>query len=148
MTGAHNQVLALIDADVIVDRIAAGEYQSHIAVELSIPPQRLHEVISKHPRYRSALETRNLAKLDSSQDRIDSEGADLARAREAFKAAAWRAERECPSVWGQKAQVTVNQGLTLDGALDQIAGAVLDRMKVVSEQSTGSDGQIEGEIKE
>ena len=128
---AHSAALALINDDQIVERIASGEYQSHIARELGIPPQRLHERISIHPAYRLALECRNLAKLDNAQDRIDNEDSDLARAREAFKAAAWRAERECPSVWGAKPTVVVT-GVNLEAALDSAASALLDRMRVVS----------------
>ena len=109
--------LDLLDLDLIVHRIASGEYQSHIAKELGIAPQRLHERVSKHPAYRDALLARNIAKLDSAQQGIEREdtalGADLARAREAFKAAAWRASRECRNEYGDGPQVAIQQNITI-----------------------------------
>ncbi len=98
--------LANINDDEIIDRIANGEYQSHIAKELGIAPQNLHRRISRHPAYREALLCRNMANLDTSQEGICS-GDDLARAREGFKAAAWRAERECPLEYGNKQEITI-----------------------------------------
>ena len=100
--------LALLDDDLVIERIAAGEYQSHIAKELGVAPQSLHVRIKAHPGYRQALELRNLSKLDSAQERIDAPASDLARAREAWKAAAWRAERECPEVWGPKSELALS----------------------------------------
>lgn len=111
--------LANVDADSVIERIASGEYQSHIAAQLGIPKQSLHNVISKHPAYREALKLRNMAKLDQAQEAIENpEGEsalakDLARAREAFKAAAWRAERECPGEWGNKTQISGSDGQPL-----------------------------------
>lgn len=101
--------LANLDVDAVVDRIAAGEFQSHIARELGVSPQALHQRVSPHPGYREALKLRNMAKLDKAQGNIEdsAETLDLARAREAWKAAAWRAERECPDEWGAKAQLDV-----------------------------------------
>ena len=135
-------VPALIDADSIIDRIAAGEYQSHIAKQLGIPPQTLHGQISTHPSYRIALEARNMGKLDDSQKGIDNTESDLARAREAFKAAAWRAERECPAVWGQRSKLDVNVSLSLDVVLGQMDEAIEGVVtNVVTDHSTSDDSQ-------
>ncbi len=121
--------VATLDPDSVIERIAAGEYQSHIAREAGIAPQTLHYQISKHPGYRDALKLRNMAKLDNSQESISNESSDLARAREEFKAAAWRAERECPDEWGSKAQV-VNIQVNV-AALDQSADDLLGKLRVV-----------------
>ena len=94
--------LATLDDDAVIERIAAGEYQSHIARQLAVAPQSLHERISKHPNYRAALKARNIGKLDNAQQACE-ELPDLARER--FRAAAWRAERECPDEWGAKNNV-------------------------------------------
>ncbi len=114
----YTHELTKINPDWIIERIASGEYQSHIAAELGLPKQRLHEVISAHPGYRQALKLRNMEKLDKAQEAIEDPesgplGADLARAREAFKAAAWRAERECPAEWGNKTQISGTDGQPL-----------------------------------
>lgn len=101
---AHG-ALANINTDEIIARIAAGAYQSHIARELGVAPQSLHAKIRTHPAYREALEARNMAKLDQAQNGLEDAAADVARAREQFKAAAWRAERECPQLWGQRQHV-------------------------------------------
>ena len=108
--------LAHIIDDDIINRIASGEFQSHIARQLGVAPQSLHERISKHPQYRIALECRNTANLDDGQMLID-RSPDLARAREQFKAAAWRAERECPAIWGAKQQLEISGKLSLDALL-------------------------------
>lgn len=104
--------LANINPDSIIDQIAAGAFQSHIAISLGVSPQALHQKLSKHPAYREALKLRNMAKLDNAQGKIDQAAAaiDLARAREAFRAAAWRAERECPSEWGSQVALTGADG--------------------------------------
>ncbi len=101
-----------IDVQGVISRIAAGEYQSHIAQELGLPKQILHQRVSKHPDYREALLARNIGKLDHAQAAIEGEKGnpmadDLARAREAFKAAAWRAERECRAEYGQAPTVAI-----------------------------------------
>ena len=108
--------LAQVDFEHVIQRIAQGEYQSHIARELGVAPPSLHERISKHPLYKQALKLRNMAKLDSSQSGIEAADSlpNLARAREAFKAAAWRAERECPDEWGQRTQIDVTVDLGSD----------------------------------
>ena len=103
-----------IDTDAVIDRIARGEYQSHIARELGCAPSLLHAKIGNLPAYRAAMELRNQAKLDKGQAGIESaeSAMELARAREEFKAAAWRAQAECPAVWGgAKSQVHI----TADG---------------------------------
>jgi hypothetical protein len=110
--------LAHIDDNAILERIAAGEYQSHIARELKVAPQSLHERLTKHPNYRAALAARNAANLDSAQELVDW-SPDLARAREQFRVASWRAERECKEIWGAAttqinisgSQVTIGQAL-------------------------------------
>jgi hypothetical protein len=122
--------LANVKVDEIIERIAAGEYQSHIAREYGVAPQSLHERIHAHPGYKLALRLRNLTKLDEAQERVDT-SPDLARAREQFRAAAWRAERECPDVWGQQS-TNISVQIDLGAALAEISQSMRER--VVSEQ--------------
>jgi hypothetical protein len=104
------KLAALDDAaiDAIIARIAKGEYQSHIAREFDVTPQGFHQRLSKHPDYKAAVEARNRAKLDNKEKDIEraDNSLSLARAREGFKAASWRAERESPGTWGNKVDVT------------------------------------------
>lgn len=128
--------LATVNDDEIINRIAKGEYQSHIARSLGVAPQSLHERISKRPEYKLALESRNLAKLDQAQERIET-APDLARvsmAAHEFKAAAWRAERECPATWGQQtANITINNNvLQISDSLIGRAGDLLNQLRVVN----------------
>ena len=53
------------------------------------------------------------------------EPADIARAREQFKAAAWRAEREFPHRWGAKQQIE-HTFTDLGDKLDRAARRVID----------------------
>lgn len=49
-------------------------------------------------------------RLETYQEGIDkaADGLTLARAREGFRAQAWRCEREFPSRWGREAMVQIN----------------------------------------
>src|SRR6185503_2100766 len=105
--------LAHVTDDEIIARISKGEFSSHIARELGVAKQSLHERISKHPHYRTAIRLRNEENLDAAQTLIDW-SPDLARAREQFRAAAWRAERECPEIWGPKQEIKHSGSITLD----------------------------------
>jgi len=72
--------------------------------------------------------------LDGGLDSIKEAGDDLnmVRAREAWlKRLEWRAERDFPDRWGGKQTVTVNQGITVDQALDGMAAALLAKMRVI-----------------
>ena len=159
--------VAIQRRDEIIEQVANGEMLQVIAQRLGIAAPNISKHLADDPEYRKAREIGAELRLHLAYTRMDecAEGelvesetgekvlveskGNLARAREAaFRAAAWFAEREFPHRWGQKQTVTVNQGITLDGALDQIAGAVLDRMKVVSDQSTGQEGQIESDIEQ
>ena len=151
-------VIALLHRDSIIKQVSEGVMLDKVAESLGIAAPNISKYLASDPEYQQAREIgaelrlhRSRSALASLAERTDEEGlesaqSNLARVREArLRADQWFCEREFPHRWGQKQTVTVNQGLTLDGALDQIAGAVLDRMKVVSEQSTGQDGQIESE---
>jgi len=111
---SHAAQARQVDTDAIIDQIANGAYQSHIAGKLGLKPQRLHEVISKHPGYKDAMMLRNMALLDNAQANIDDPASELARARDAFKAASWRASVECPQVWGRQDQLTIAGKVELD----------------------------------
>lgn len=66
--------LANVDSDVIIERIANGEYAAHLAPEFGVSKQGFQKHISKHPGYRKARELgcefrieRALAEFDAMQ---------------------------------------------------------------------------------
>ena len=104
-----SQAVAVIDPDALIDRIANGAFLRDLAKETGIDKRRLSEQLRQHPSYESAKEASIEVQLDDAQVSIlqAKEVSDIARAREAFRAAAWRAEREFPKRWGQRSHVTV-----------------------------------------
>lgn len=101
--------LATLDPIAVIDRIAAGEYLSHIAHKLGVAPQSLHQKLRDHPDYKPAMQTRHQLRLDTAEESLAT-APDLARAREQFRAAAWRAERECKAIWGPSNEITGKDG--------------------------------------
>lgn len=103
---AQPGALAHVDDAALISEIAAGAYLKDIASRLGVCKQAVSLRLRKHPEYRQALETRYEQQLDQAQADLEraSEPLDIARAREIFRAAAWRAEREFPERWGARAQ--------------------------------------------
>jgi hypothetical protein len=101
--------LAEFNPETLIDRISDGAFLRDLAKETGIDKRRLSEKLRKHPDYQAAKETAIEVQLDDAQLALQlaREPADIARAREMFKAAAWRAEREFPGRWGPKSHVTV-----------------------------------------
>lgn len=97
-------VLANIDTDEIIERIANGAIPARIAQELGVTKAAIYYQISDHPLYRKARQSGMATRLDEAEISImDSrDQLSLSRARETFRATAWRAEREHPSVWGNQ----------------------------------------------
>lgn len=94
--------LALIHKDSITEQIAQGRYMKDIAADLGITPAAISQLLSKDPAYQAAREAGIETRLEKYQTDIDTakDALNLARAREGFRAQAWRAERECPKRWG------------------------------------------------
>lgn len=101
--------VAILTPDAMIDRIANGAFLRDLARDTGIDKRRLSEQLRKHPDYQAAKETSIEVQLDDAQVAIlqSAEAADIARAREQFRAAAWRAEREFPHRWGQKSETHV-----------------------------------------
>ena len=108
---APSQALAIQRKDEILQRLEAGEFGSQIASDFGITKQALSQQLVDDPSYKAARKAGWDTRLDTHEKQIQeaSDPLDLARAREAFRAASWRAEREFPERWGSKAiNVTVN----------------------------------------
>lgn len=143
MAGDRAGVLANLDQDAVIDRIAAGEYAAHIAPELQVTKQALQYRLRNHPKYQEAREVgcelrldRVMAKLASIQIPPAPNPADydedayklayrawkmesariefdLARAEKEWRTVAWQAEREFPHRWGQKTEAKVDASITV-----------------------------------
>lgn len=120
--------LARINDDDLIDRIADGAYVTHLAREHGVTHTAMHLRLKGHPGYKEALKLRNAAKLDSHQEGIEaaSDPLALARAREAFRAASWRAERECPEEWGPRSHITVENVTDLADKLRRAQERVIE----------------------
>jgi IS30 family transposase len=130
MAGDRAGALATLDHDNVIGRIAQGEYAANIAKELGVHHSSIYRQLAKHPEYEQAKEEAWHFRLDDALQEIEKapDPCTLARARERFRAIAWRAERECPGKWGQKTQitgdltvnVTIARGVTLDGDIQDV----------------------------
>ena len=112
MSGVNNRSGALANLpDVdnhLLGRIAAGEHPARIAAQLGVHKSAIYHRYAGNEDYK-------IARLDGQQVRLEeaeiaiAEATDqftVSRAREHFRAIAWRAEREFPQRWGQKQEVT------------------------------------------
>ena len=149
--------MSAVPLDHLIDRISDGAFLRDLAQETGLDKRRLSERLRKHPDYQAAKECAIEVQLDDAQLalRLAREPADIARAREMFRAAAWRAEREFPSRWGQKVEskqdlsisVRVNvlgaenaPGLLIEGqsvAIPAQIGAA--QQQVITQSNQGAD---------
>lgn len=88
----------------LIDQIANGAFLKDLSEQTGLDKRRLSEILRTHPDYPSAKQSAVEVQLDKAQKAIETaaEMSDIARAREMFRAAAWRAEREFPGRWGIK----------------------------------------------
>jgi hypothetical protein len=104
-----NGALVAYDPEQLIQRIAEGAFLRDLAKELGIDKRRLSERLRQHPGYEEAKQECIDTQLEEAQKALREarDTTDIARARELFRAAAWRAEREHPARWGQKTHVLV-----------------------------------------
>lgn len=111
-----------IDWDRVLQRIAAGEYQSTIAKELGCTPAALCMRLRDIPEAAVAREVGIEQRLDSALAKLEDAAAvgdlNLARVHDThLRRLEWRAAVECPSRWGQRQQITHDIGPSLADAL-------------------------------
>lgn len=147
MAGVDNRsgALAHIDDETILARLAAGEHASRIAHELGVHKSAIYHRYADRPDYQLARKHGTEVRIEESENEITT-AADqftLSRARERFRAVAWRAEREFPDRWGARTQITgdlqvtvhVSRGLTLEGEkLNEISEAQESGSCVISQE--------------
>lgn len=153
--------IALQHRDQILEKIAEGALLQSVADELGIVPSQISRHFAKDPHYLQAREIGAGLRLERSYSRIEEladlgvneegeivgltqEQGNLARVREsALRAAQWFAEREFPDRWGGKPTIVINQGVSVDGLLEDLTAGLVDRMRTVAEvKAKGDDDAI------
>lgn len=100
--------LANLDIEHTLERIANGAITQQLAGEYGVHHSNLYRKLAQHPEYQAARECGMEARLDTAEMAIHSaDERTLPRARESFRAVAWRAEREHPARWGAKQTLDV-----------------------------------------
>ena len=111
---ATPNVLALVDRDELIERIANGAIPSHIADELGVHKSSVSRLLSDHPEYVKARSTGMEIRLDDAENAVaTADERNLPRAREMWRVITWRAEREHPARWGAKSETKVDQSITV-----------------------------------
>ena len=104
--------IAIIHKSAILEKVANGDLLNTIAADLGITHAAISQQLAKDPEYRKARETGVEARLERQYGKMAAaeDALTLARARESFKAASWFAEREFPARWGNRTQITGQDG--------------------------------------
>ena len=107
--------VALANREQIIAELATGKRLSDIAPSIGVSPSALSKTLKTDQEYRDAIEIGFRRRLDVAEqdieDSVDQVG--VARGRARFQSVAWRAERECSEVWGEKREVKVDASLTV-----------------------------------
>jgi hypothetical protein len=107
---AGSKSVAVEQRDQIIAHVAAGRFLRDIAADLGVTPAAISQYLASDPEYKAAREAGIEQQLERWQASMETaaDALNLARAREAFRATAWRAEREMAHRWGQKQEITHN----------------------------------------
>lgn len=93
--------------ELIIAKVASGTLMRDVAAELGVSAAVISQYLASDPEYQKAKESGIEQQLEYWQSMIETADSplNLARAREAFRAASWRGEREHPRRWGQKQEI-------------------------------------------
>ena len=107
---ANRPGIGTVHREQILHDIERGKYVKDVADELGVTVSAITMALTPDPRYLKAREAGLERKLETYQENIDSapDGLALARAREGFRAASWRCEREHQSRWGRDPMIAIN----------------------------------------
>ena len=94
----------------IIEQVRNGVPLQTIAASYGVTSGAISQYLSKDPEYRDARENGAITRLESHYGEIQAapDALNLARAREAFRAASWFAEREFPAKWAAQTNVTMS----------------------------------------
>ena len=126
MAGDRAGALAHLDDSDLLSRIAAGENPARIAESLGVHKSAIYHRFEGNKDYERARFDGMGIRVEESEEEIAGaqDSFTLARAREKFRAVAWRAEREFPHRWGQKQQIDHHITLDLGAKLRQAEIAI------------------------
>lgn len=133
--------IAIQRREEILYGLSQGQYVKDLAESLQVAPEAISQVLAKDPEYKLAREIGAERRLEKYQDGLDqsADALSLARAREGFKAQAWRCEREFPARWGAKN----TQTLDLQGANgQQIASITVTFVQPEAAQGRTLEGEL------
>lgn len=141
--------IALQHREEILERIGRGEPITAIAQSLGYKGHSgIIERLGEDKDYQAALRSGIVGKIEKREAELEcaSDNVTVTRADRLLGHARWWAERLDPDRFGGKQTITVNQGVTLDQALEMSASALLNKMRVVSDLSTDETAQNEGKL--
>lgn len=135
----------------IVNAILQGKTFSEIAEDIDVSVTTLWN--AKAPEFAQAREEKYDRKLTRWFGELEgaANGFEVSRAREAFRAASWLAERECPQRWGQRdpsaglSGVTIAIGSSPRGAAVAFQAANGDRVELAIPSGISGDGATLGD---
>ena len=138
----QSQSIALQKRSQILERLAAGELLRDIAADLNVNPGAISAYLAKDQDYIAARESGLEQQLEIGQGQIAQaeDPLNLARGREAFRATAWRCEREFPHRWAQRQLVDVKVTVDVEPEL-LTAGAKLIESFIEGEVVVSSEQQ-------
>ncbi|MDO8684467.1 MAG: hypothetical protein Q7N50_13410 [Armatimonadota bacterium] len=124
----------------VLDRYLRGEELADIATDLGVHPKALNYHLLKpevRELWRSAQIAVSLADLNEAKQvmRDAPDALSLGRGREISRSAQWELERLENRLFGPKQEVTVTEQIDIRFSLGKEAGALLDQLRVVSEQT-------------
>lgn len=128
MAGDKAGALADISTQTLVDRVENGEIPSRIAEQLGVTKAAVYYHLHQHPDYQPARKTGMAIRLDEAESNIiaATDTLSLGRATQAFRAVAWRAEREHPAEWGAMSKLAGADGGPLQVQIVKFAGTTID----------------------
>ncbi len=126
--------IAVTHKDAILERIARGDKIADIAKDYGVTQPAISKALLDDPEWIEARKNGALSRIEHWEKEIENISADtnqvmLGRAKEMLSHARWRAEREFPNQWGaQKININVINGVTMDAALANEAGTLLEHL--------------------
>lgn len=128
--------LAEFTDQALFDRIEAGENPSQLATALGVHKSAIYHRFSNRIDYKLARRFGMQVRVEEGEAEIGTaeDQFTLARAREKFRAVAWRAEREFPDIWSTKPDISININnlVHVDQALAGAAGDLLNQLRTVA----------------
>ena len=137
--------VALRNKSQIIDALEEGKLLRQISAQNGVSKQALSQALMDDPAYERAKFLGMRSRMEEQYEAIINaqDAIDIARAREAFRAASWFAEREYPAQWGNKqtiTQVTVDASQLLGKDASDLLSHVRSRRPAITIDQSPDDG--------